>query len=368
MQPNAQRTPRREGGFTLAEMLVSVAVLAVVSLYLTDMLVRQNRAYVVVEQTTEAQQNLRAIADLLEREVRVTGFMVPEGGAFCGYDNLGGADVVFVSDADALNPATQTQLNLVADIQNAMPAANLQVSVPGTGQGTVLDGAAFYDNDNNGVAESDFLANPFLGQFGGVIVFDRSNPAAGTMCAVITNVPNANNVSVDWNITVGAAVPTQLAPAPNFIPGGPGTDLVAVPAHWYAIVPPNATGTQAPQLWRDGMLLADDVEDLQFAAFYDLDDDGLTDPGEYSGAAGAEPVFQSNAFDNSLLRELRLNFVVRTRAQDADVVNNPGSAQGVFQTTENRVAPAGGPDGFRRRVHTLAVRPRNIGLRPTGGV
>jgi hypothetical protein len=42
-------------------------------------------------------------------------------------------------------------------------------------------------------------------------------------------------------------------------------------------------------------------------------------------------------------------------------------AQGQWQVTENRVDP-GGFDGFRRRVHTAVVRPRNVGLRPLGSM
>jgi hypothetical protein len=64
---------------------------------------------------------------------------------------------------------------------------------------------------------------------------------------------------------------------------------------------------------------------------------------------------------------MRVNVVIRTRAQDADVVQSPGMAQGSWQITENRVDP-GGFDGFRRRVHTSTVRPRNVGVRPLGSV
>jgi hypothetical protein len=67
------------------------------------------------------------------------------------------------------------------------------------------------------------------------------------------------------------------------------------------------------------------------------------------------------------LTEIRVNVVVRTRDQDADVLQSPGMAQGQWQVTENRVDP-GGFDGFRRRVHTAVVRPRNVGLRPLGSM
>ena len=70
--------------------MIAMAVLLVVVVYLTEMLTRQSRAYAVVDQVTETQQNLRAIADLLERELRVTGFLVPEGAAVCGVDQTNG--------------------------------------------------------------------------------------------------------------------------------------------------------------------------------------------------------------------------------------------------------------------------------------
>ena len=107
---------KRRSGFTLIELMVAMAILLVVVAYLTEMLTRQGRAYTVVDQVTEAQQNLRAIADLLEREVRVTGFMVPEGAAVCGVDQTNGSDVLFVSDADALDPANENQLGISASI------------------------------------------------------------------------------------------------------------------------------------------------------------------------------------------------------------------------------------------------------------
>ena len=71
-------------GFTLIEVMVSAAVLGIIMFYLTDMLVQQSRSYEVVDDVNEAQQNLRAIADLMERELRSTGFLVREGGAICG--------------------------------------------------------------------------------------------------------------------------------------------------------------------------------------------------------------------------------------------------------------------------------------------
>jgi hypothetical protein len=194
--------------------------------------------------------------------------------------------------------------------------------------------------------------NPF--RTGGVIVADSGNPGRGVACGIITNVnPGADSIRVDFTSNGAAPGGTPL--------GGAGsTGLVAVPAHVYMVV--------NNQMLRDGMVLADDVEDLQFAFFYDTDGDGeeVGDGSDYPGSA-AGPIYQSNIWDNSELTEIRVNVVARTRTQEAEVLKNPAIAQGQWQVTENRVDP-GGFDGFRRRVLTAIVRPRNVGLRPLGSV
>jgi len=344
---------KRRDGFTIIELMIAMAVLLVVVAYLTEMLTRQSRAYTVVDQVTEAQQNLRAIADLLERELRVSGFLVPEGAAVCGVDQTNGADVLYLSDADALNPTNANQLGVGARILGGFGGTGGNETL--TLNDGVVDGLPFYDTDGDGNADSDFLesVNPF--RTGGVIVVDRSNPGRGASCGILTNVNSgANTIRVDFTSNGAAPAGTPLAA------GGGATDLVAVPAHVYTVV--------NTQLLRDGMVLADDVEDLQFALFYDVDGDGEVDSelSEYPGSANGQ-IYQSRNWDNSELTEIRVNVVIRTRAQDADVLQSPGMAQGQWQVTENRIDP-GGFDGFRRRVHTSTVRPRNVGIRPLGSV
>jgi prepilin-type N-terminal cleavage/methylation domain-containing protein len=335
-------------GFTIIELMIAMAVLLVVVAYLTEMLTRQGRAYTVVDQVTEAQQNLRAIADLMERELRVTGFMVPEGAAVCGVDQTNGPDVLYVTDADALDPTNERILGIGATIQGGFngTGGNENLAL----DDKVIDGQKFYDTDGDGAADSDFLesVNPF--RTGGVIVADRLDPTRGASCGIVNNVNAASNtIRVDFTSNGAAPAGTPL--------GGVGTSqLRAVPAHVYTVA--------NNQLLRDGMVLANDVEDLQFAFFYDVDGDGQEAAldAEYPGSEDG-PVYQSRNWDNSDLREIRVSIVVRTRAQDPDVLQNPAMAQGQWQTIENRAAPAGF-DGFRRRVHTSTVRPRNVGARP----
>ena len=71
----------RRDGFTLIELMITSAILLLVMLYVTQAFTVQQKTYVVVDQVTEAQQNLRAVSDLVDRDVRLAGFMVPRQAA-----------------------------------------------------------------------------------------------------------------------------------------------------------------------------------------------------------------------------------------------------------------------------------------------
>jgi prepilin-type N-terminal cleavage/methylation domain-containing protein len=360
----------RRAAFSLAEVMVSLAILGVVSVFLMDMLTRQTQTYNVVDQVTEAQTNLRVITDLAERELRVTGFMVPEGAAICAVDRTNGPDIVVVTDAAAINPTSQTQNDLGASITSGYDG-NGNDTLTLAGDSTV-DGAPFYDSDSNGVQDTDFVDIPAMGQRGAIIVTDRNNPSRGTSCGQIAGGslnPGSTSSQVQIDYDFGGAAQGSL-PLRALAAGDNPPDLVAVPATVYQV---NAAG----QLTRNGVVLAEDVEDMQAAFFYDVDEDGVVDgdpqpapqeppftsDAEYPGSIPGGTLYQSGSWDNSLLREVRLSIVVRTRAQDAAARDDPSLATNTFIAMENRVPPAQPADGFRRRVLTMTVQPRNIGLR-----
>ncbi len=327
---------RRRDGFTLIELLVATAVLAVVMVYLTQTFTVQQRTYQVVDQVTEAQQNLRAIGALIERDVRMSGFMVPDGGAVCAVDNTNAPDVLYVSDAGSIDPTgflfPELGATVTAGYGGAAATYNLTVS------NAVLDGNAFYDTDNDGVNDNDFRVGS------GAILFDFANPTRGRACGAVQAGLTANSVRVAFsNALVAFNAGSHATP-----------DLRLVPAHVYSI-----GGASGLDLLRNGQVLATDVEDLQIALFYDGDDDGVEDPNEYAGEAGGTAYTPGSAtWDPAVLREVRVNFVTRSHAEDP----NTRFTQGAFQATENRAAVAG-TDRFRRRVHTATIRVRNVGTR-----
>lgn len=342
------RRTQARAGFSLIELMIATAILGVVVVYLVQTFVTSQRTYVVVDQVSEAQQNLRIIADLIERDLRLAGYMVPPHAAVCAVDNTNAPDLLYVSSADVILPVTG--LEAAANANNdpkllqgdfGAPVTNALANLP-SGNGVGLNLQRMWVDVNPGMGNPpDFAVNQ------GVIVVDRQNSSGFAACGRIRAV-GANSLTVDFD-TAGSV-------------GGVGTDIVAVPAHVYRIVTPAGS---PPQLQRDGLVLANDVDDLQVGLFLDLDDDGLIDPGEFRGDLGQAagdgvPVqYVAGAVDNRALRQVQLSVATRTRDQDPD----PLAPLHQTQITGNRnPATIGGADRRRRRVHTATVRVRNINI------
>ena len=321
----------RRQGFTLIELMISVGILGIVSVYMFESFAINQQAYTVIEQVSESQQNIRAIGDLMERDVRHGGMMVPEGAAVCGVDATAGPDRFYVSDATALDPGDDVAIydgvTLAGATQVAAGNQTFNVSA------LVIEPAPArpaYDTTADGVPDADFLVN------GGVIVMDLLSPGRGTACGRVSAV---NAVGPQLGIEIQSGLLAVAAGA---------SQLVAIPAHEYRIA-------NGDQLLRDGVLLAGGVEDLQVAYFFDADDDGRIDANEVHGD-GVGPNYLASAQDASQIRELRFNLVTRTQREDREW------SQGRPQATENRAAVVAS-DGFRRRVYTSTVMLRNVGAR-----
>jgi prepilin-type N-terminal cleavage/methylation domain-containing protein len=320
-----------ERGFTLIELLISVAILGIVSVYMFESFAVNQRAYTVIDQVAESQQNVRAIADLLERDLRHAGLMVPEGAAVCGVDDDAAPDLLYVSDANAIDPGDDVSTYEGATIAGGVTQVSAGVTTFSVSS-LVMEPAPSrpaYDTDGNGTADSDFQVG------GGAIVMDLLDPGRGSACGTVTQV-NLLGPQIQVDLRTGS-----LGAA------GAATRLVVVPAHEYRI--------NGDQLLRDGVLLSEGVEDLQVAYFLDDDTDGVVDADEMHGN-GTGPDYVPGDQDGSEIREVRVNLVTRTRAEDAEwTLGRP-------QALENRAA-GGGTDGFRRRTYTSPVMLRNVGAR-----
>ena len=175
---------RRQAGFSLIELMVSAALMLILMIGVTRAFTTQQRTYIVVDQVTEAQQNLRAVADLVERDVRRAGFMVPSNAAVCAYDDTDGPDTLFVSNTDVV----RTVYDL--EDENVSLSSNKGAKVSGAGSTFDAAGASFsltleqlwvdYDDPGTSDDNSDFA----VGQ--GVIVASEYNEDASVACGKIT--------------------------------------------------------------------------------------------------------------------------------------------------------------------------------------
>jgi prepilin-type N-terminal cleavage/methylation domain-containing protein len=316
-------------GFTLIELMIASAVLAVVSIFVGRALTDNERAYQTVDQAAESQQNLRAIVDILERDLRHAGMMLPETGSVCGNDSTSGPDTLYLADAAAID---------VQDDFEGYDGALITAGTPGTGTITftlsslIMEPSpptrAAYDTDGNGTADSDFRVG------GGAIIFDGSDGARGTGCGRVTAV----NLASD-QITVAMVSVLDT--------GGAGP-YMAIPANEYRI--------NGSTLEWNSLPLASNIEDLQIAWIYDFDDDDILDANETLGAFGAT-AYDSDDEDASELREIRATVIARSRQEDQEFT------RGRPQVAENRNGGAFTDDGFRRRYVTTQVRLRNVGQR-----
>jgi prepilin-type N-terminal cleavage/methylation domain-containing protein len=330
---------RREG-FTLVELLVASAVLLLVMLYVTQAFTVQQKTYVVVDQVTEAQQNLRAVADLVERDARRAGYLVPSQAAVCSHDATTSGDRLYVSNADAIRTVYALEdgnEDLSQSYGARVTGVTAAWSRTGASQTVPLE-RNWIDVAADG---SDFAVGS------GVILANRANDDAPVACGTVTAITSGTTLTVDLGST-------------SITAGGPGATIVAVPAHVYNLVA--ATSTTPARLFRDGVLLASDVEDFQVSFFFDLDDDLVVDAGEMFGTAAgtAQPyeLLPANTRPSpSTLREVQINLVTVTRDDDPNRAWNLGAGQ----VTGNRTAASlSAGDGKRRRVYSARVRPRNV--------
>jgi prepilin-type N-terminal cleavage/methylation domain-containing protein len=326
----------RRAGFTLIEMMTVVAIFGIVAVYVGRILTVNERAYHTVENTSESQQNLRVFGELIEDDLRHAGMMVSRNAAVCGRDFTNAPDVLYVSDAAAIDPQDDAKPYAGASITAPGGTTNLTAgsSVTLTLSSLIVETTApnrpAYDLDNNGTADSDFRVN------GGVIVYDTSASGRGNACGRITAV----NVGTNQITVLGAAAMTA----------GAGTTLAVVPANEYRI-----NGTQL--LWNN-IALADGIEDLQVAYIFDVDGDNVVDGNTDRrgfGEAG-QSNFTSSELAGSLMRELEIAVV--SRARIADPTFTSGRPQALFNRTPITTA-----DGFRRRAFQTRVLLRNLATR-----
>ena len=329
---------KRNAGFSLIELMISAAIVLIVMVYVMQAFTVQHKTYVVVDQVAEAQQNLRAISDLIERDVRRSGYMVPIHMALCGWDETGAPDTLFVSKADAI----RSIFDLEDENDDLLPKS---AGVNGTTSAWTASGPSFAlalqrlwidvaaDGDDFAIGE-------------GVIVGKKKDTQDPVACGIISGIAGTT-LTVDFGDTTAGPV-------------GFNAEVIAVPANVYRLTPP--AGSTPGRFRRNGRLIASDVEDFQITYFFDENGNLVVDAGERFGTAtGTARPYEltpaANRPDFSSLEEVRLSLVTVTRSDDP----NTDYRIGAGQLTGNRATGLPSGDGKRRRVSTARVRPRSEG-------
>ena len=293
----------RAGGYSLIELVVAMALLAIVITQVTLVLTTQHRNYVQQEGVSDTQQDVRLLTEAMLADLRMGGFMVPRQAAVGSNDGGNGAsDILCVSDPSVFAPAsyaTATDRFDGASVSNVLLGSNSSVTLPTA------------DLDIDGDATNDFAVG------GGILISDGSR----VHCAAIDSIAGG---------AVGFSPPTPAGA--TFAP----LDTIAVPAVVYQV-----TGTT---LSRNGLTLSTITEDLQVEFGVDADGDGEVGAGEF-------PVHDLTGSILARTRLARVHVTSLVGAEDSDFSGGRPAAA-------NRNAGAG--DGFRRRKITADMRLRNV--------
>jgi len=295
-------------GFSLVELMISVAVFGLVTAQLMVVFSNQKRVYSSNERALDVQEQARLTLDLISFDTRMGGFMVPRWTAVSSVD---GGD----NDADRF---------------------------------CVSDASYF---DFSGAPAVDFLAPSAAGagNGGGIIIASPTE----TFCARITRIAGNNIYFEDHQVDDDV----QHGDATAYITAGVSPNLRAVPAQVYEV------DKDKLELHRNGLLLANSIEDMQVE--YWLDNAGVP-----NGVQDADTEFPVNTLndpdppggaipaDMSMIRRVRVSVLARTEREEG-ANSAHGKLSGGEPALANRLASAV-PDQFRRRSFSASILPRNL--------
>jgi type IV pilus assembly protein PilW len=130
---------RKYHGFTLVELMITMAISGIVIAAIYSAYISQQRTYLAQEQVAEMQQNIRAAMDIMTREIRMAG-----------YDPT--------RDANAgITTAQVGQISFTLDIIDTSGATPFVSDGKTDGPGEIIDfgfsADADQDNDRNGIPD-----------------------------------------------------------------------------------------------------------------------------------------------------------------------------------------------------------------------
>lgn len=322
----------RQSGFTLIEVMISVAIMAVLFAQAFMALNAQKRIYVANDRALDAQEGARLVLDLISFDARMAGFMVPRIASISSIDGgAAAADLLCLSDAAYFNvPALGGSSPSLDSRADHFDTATI---VGGVAPNSVTVSSLDVDSDG---APVDFLA-PAGGQPGGGIIISNGTRS---YCATITTILG-NTISF-------GPVPEAALTVADF---PVAADVRVVPAIIYSLNGNNLT--------RNGIVLASTIDDLQVEYWVDNQtQDGIMDAAEF-------PIHNLNAvpgvwpIDTSRIRRVRISVIARTQDVQGDGQEGVNPNRYRRPALANRTA-AVARDAFKRRTFSASLLPRNL--------
>jgi prepilin-type N-terminal cleavage/methylation domain-containing protein len=297
---------QRSSGFSLIEVMVAVAVMAIVTSQLLLSFSQQHTTSLEHERTIEIQEEARLIVDVILKDLRAGGFMVPKYTAVASVDGGGNAsDSLCISDASVIDDAT------LATATEKFSGAELSANLSGGGSiVSVLTSTVDIDADG----DDDFSVG------GGIIV----GTGIRGHCAIITGIASGGGTTA---IRFDPPTPAGFTAA---------SGDAAVPAVRYNVA--------AGAFSRNDIVLSNHVEDLQAEFGVDADRNGTVEGAEF-------PIDDLDTQEYELVRNVRVHVTAREARTEVGF-------QGQFPAIANRVA--GAADNFKRRRVTGDAILRNL--------
>jgi type IV pilus assembly protein PilW len=360
---------RCQRGATLIELLIAVFVALIVTAAGFAVLTSTEKSTRTNEQMVETQQNARIAMDLLARDIKNAGFgmigALADNNCKVGRAVSGAAAALVPWDQTVAGPDTgPDQISMVVPLGSAgAPTWTLINPVggpPGFNQITLTSGAAAV----------------MTSQAGGSLT------APGAFLSI--------GGAATSTVTAVAGDTITLVPLPGPLAFGTGANVYLLQCVTYSIgTTPAACGNgSSPCLTRNGAVIADGIEDIQFEYACDgcntavnggAADGIIDDQGTIGNGYGSEDFVSNNAWTASpmtpdTIRMVKVFLVARQTIADTGMgeasgqatltaaplqVSDHNHAQGVFASGD--FASLNPPyQQYRRRVLTRTIEARNL--------
>lgn len=321
-----------EAGFTLIEVMTAMIILGIAMTAAFATFQFQHASFTVQNRVAEAQQNLRAVLDVMGRDIRLAGYGIPAAVNLPpGLLPTGDNTIRNIRPLNRTTGADEIYILYLYDMDASLPPTDAPL------------GMGVYANNLNVTSTAGFAR--------GDLVLIRNDQSADMF--EVTGTPSATTLNFD----VGGSTNlynSLTAHTPFPVPGYAGGDTVVSKARFvrYFI---DTTDPDHPTLMLDKMIdkttpvaqpLADDIEDMQIQYGVDMNGDSAIDSTEW--------IDSPNATQMPLVKQIRLFLSARTRMKEKG-----------WQDARPALADraAGAADSYRRRVieNGIVIDLRNPG-------